>query len=47
MTPIEYLLLAGVVLAGAYVVARLFVGWLRSPGVHAEVERENDHNATS
>jgi hypothetical protein len=30
MTPIDYLLLAGALLAGGYVVARLFVGWLRS-----------------
>lgn len=45
MTPIDYLLLAGVVLASGYVVARLFVGWLRSSANHPEVERDSELNA--
>lgn len=43
MTPIDYLLLAGAVLAAGYVIVRLFVGWLRSSsGNPAEVERDNE-----
>jgi len=44
MTPIDYLLLAGALLAGGYVVARLFVGYLRSSGNPAAVERDNELN---
>ena len=44
MTPIDYLLLAGFLVAGGYVVARLFTGWLRS-APHAALERESELNA--
>ena len=47
MTPIDYLLLAGVVLAGGYVVARLFTGWLRSSDNDARTERDEELNAPS
>jgi hypothetical protein len=40
MTPIDYLLLAGALLAGGYVVARLFIGWLRSSANHPRGERD-------
>ena len=40
MTPIDYLLLAAAILAGGYVVARLFVGLLRSSATDAQAERE-------
>ena len=42
MTPIDYFLAAGTVLAGGYLVARLFIGWLRSPDYH---ERDHELNA--
>ena len=42
MTPIDYLLLAGSVLAGGYVLARLFVGWLRSSTNHGRGERGHE-----
>ena len=42
MTRIDYLLLAGSVLAGGYVVARLFVGWLRSSTSHGRGERGHE-----
>lgn len=45
MTPIDYLLLAGVLLAGGYVVSRVFVGWLRSSVNAAEIERGNEFDA--
>jgi hypothetical protein len=45
MTPIDYLLLAGVVLATGYVVARLFRGWLRSSSDNRGVERTNELDA--
>ena len=45
MTPIDYLLLGGAVVAGGYVVARLFVGWLRSSADHPGVERDPELNA--
>jgi hypothetical protein len=45
MTPIDYLLLAGVLLAGGYVVARLFVGWLRSSVNAAEIDRDHQFDA--
>jgi hypothetical protein len=45
MTPIDYLLLAGVLLAGGYVVSRLFVGWLRSSVDAAEIDRDNEFDA--
>jgi len=45
MTPIDYLLAAGVVLAGGYIIARLFVGWLRSPDDQAGIERGDELNA--
>jgi hypothetical protein len=45
MTPIDYLLLAGVALAGGYVVARLFVGWLRSSADTPGLERDRELNA--
>jgi hypothetical protein len=45
MTPIDYLLLAGAALAGGYVVARLFTGWLSSSDKHPGVEREDELNA--
>ena len=44
MTPIDYLLLAGFVLAGGYVVTRLFVGWLRSSTNHGRGERGHEVN---
>jgi hypothetical protein len=44
MTPIDYLLLAGALLAGGYAIARLFVGWLRSVNP-AEIERGNELDA--
>ena len=45
MTPIDYLLLAGVLVAAGYVLARLFTGWLRSSGSQAGLERESELNA--
>jgi len=45
MTPIDYLLLAGAVLAGGYVVARLFFGWLRSSDNLAGAERDDELSA--
>ena len=45
MTPIDYLLLAGVLVAGGYVVARLFTGWLRSSDSQAGLERDGELNA--
>jgi hypothetical protein len=45
MTPIDYLLVAGFVLASGYVVARLFTGWVRSSGNHTGVERGNEVDA--
>ena len=45
MTPIDYLLLSGVALAGGYVVARLFIGWLRSSDNHAGIEEDDEPNA--
>jgi hypothetical protein len=45
MTPIDYLLLAGALLAGGYVVARLFIGWLRSSTSHPRGERDRELTA--
>jgi hypothetical protein len=45
MTPIDYLLLAGALLAGGYVVARLFIGWLRSSANHLRDERDRELTA--
>ena len=45
MTPIDYLVLAGFVLAGGYVVARLFVGWLRCAAKPAEIEPDHADKA--
>ena len=45
MTPIDYLLAAGTVLAGGYLVARLFIGWLRSPDHHAGIEPDRELDA--
>ena len=45
MTPIDYLLLAGVVLAAGYIVARLFVGWLRSSSDNRGLEYANELDA--
>lgn len=45
MTPIDYLLLAGVVLAGGYVVARLFIGWFHSSANHARIHTGDELNA--
>jgi hypothetical protein len=45
MTPIDYLLLAGVVLAGGYVVARLLLGWLRSSDNDPGAERDDELSA--
>ena len=45
MTPIDYLLLAGAVAAGGYVVARLFVGWLRSSADNSGTESDNELEA--
>jgi len=47
MTPIDYLLLAGVVLAGGYVIARLFTGWFRSSDTDAGSERDGELDAPS
>jgi hypothetical protein len=44
MIPIDYLLLAGAALAGGYVVARLFSGWLRSSDHHSGTERGDELN---
>ena len=45
MTPIDFLLLAGAVLTGGYVFARLFVGWLRSSAHDPGAKRDIDHRA--
>jgi hypothetical protein len=47
MTPIDYLLLAGAALAGGYVVARLFTGWLRSSDRPGGIERDDEFDATN
>jgi hypothetical protein len=45
MTPIDYLILTGTVLAGGYVVARLFIGWFRSSANHAGIHPDEGLNA--
>ena len=45
MTLLDYLLLAGVVLAAGYVVARLFTGWLRSSSDNRGVECSDEPEA--
>jgi hypothetical protein len=44
MTSIDYLLLTGAVLAGGYVVARLFIGWFRSSANHAGIQPDEGLN---
>lgn len=45
MTPIDYLLLAGAIVAGGYVIARLLVGGLRSSAGPAPIARGDEPEA--